>query len=233
MPAAAGRRSSRSASSRDPHRSLAEGAVRSRRRHHRHHVPFLPSPRSRVPRARLIRCKVVNFTDVIAEALGPRRPSDYYRLYKRGGAMDEAVTRPRERFLQDNGVRSTEASVAVAHRRHIFPARPASPVSCAGFPRRIHALARKVGSSCDAHAQACLLVCAGAQSGLRFTDPATPAGSAQTRRPVQSVIAKLGPATSTTAGSGRDDLCLDDRTPGVSRHGDADRRMDYSTVRLA
>jgi heterodisulfide reductase subunit D len=55
--------------------------------------------------------KVVNFTDVLAEALGRGGHPDYYRLYKQGGAMDEAVTAAR-RFLQDNGVRVDEASVA-------------------------------------------------------------------------------------------------------------------------
>jgi heterodisulfide reductase subunit D len=55
--------------------------------------------------------KVVNFTDVLAEALGRGGHPDYYRLYKRGGAMDEAVAAAR-RFLQDNGVRVDEASVA-------------------------------------------------------------------------------------------------------------------------
>ena len=37
--------------------------------------------------------KVVNFTDVLAEALGRGGHPDYYRLYKKGGAMDEAVAR--------------------------------------------------------------------------------------------------------------------------------------------
>src|SRR5262245_623968 len=54
--------------------------------------------------------KVVNFTDVIAEALGRGGHPDYYQLYKRGGAMDEAVTAAR-RFLQDNGVQIDEASM--------------------------------------------------------------------------------------------------------------------------
>ena len=54
--------------------------------------------------------KVVNFTDVLAEALGRGGHPDYYRLYKQGGAMDEAVSAAR-RFLQDNGVRVDEASV--------------------------------------------------------------------------------------------------------------------------
>ena len=53
---------------------------------------------------------VVNFTDVLAEALGRGGHPDYYRLYKRGGAMDEAVAAAR-RFLSDNGVRIDETSV--------------------------------------------------------------------------------------------------------------------------
>ena len=54
--------------------------------------------------------RVVNFTDVLAEAVGRGGHPDYYQLYKRGGAMDEAVTAAR-RFLEDNGVRIDEASV--------------------------------------------------------------------------------------------------------------------------
>jgi Fe-S oxidoreductase len=54
--------------------------------------------------------KVVNFTDVLAEALGRGGHPDYYRLYKKGGAMDEAVAAARK-FLQDNGVRVDESSV--------------------------------------------------------------------------------------------------------------------------
>ncbi len=54
--------------------------------------------------------KVVNFTDVIAEALGRGGHPDYYRLYKEGGAMDEAVAAARK-FLQSNGVKVDEASV--------------------------------------------------------------------------------------------------------------------------
>jgi Fe-S oxidoreductase len=54
--------------------------------------------------------KVVNFTDVIAEALGRGGHPDYYRLYKQGGAMDQAVAAARK-FLQSNGVRVDEASV--------------------------------------------------------------------------------------------------------------------------
>ena len=54
--------------------------------------------------------RVVNFTDVIAEALGRGGHPDYYRLYKAGGAMDEAVAAART-FLTNNGVRIDEASV--------------------------------------------------------------------------------------------------------------------------
>jgi Fe-S oxidoreductase len=54
--------------------------------------------------------KVVNFTDVIAEALGRGGHPDYYSLYKKGGSMDEAVTAART-FLQSNGIVIDEASV--------------------------------------------------------------------------------------------------------------------------
>jgi Fe-S oxidoreductase len=54
--------------------------------------------------------RVVNFTDVLAEALGRGGHPDYYQLYKRGGAMDEAVAAA-AKFLQSNGVRIDETSV--------------------------------------------------------------------------------------------------------------------------
>jgi Fe-S oxidoreductase len=54
--------------------------------------------------------KVVNFTDVLAEALGRGGHPDYYQLYKKGGAMDEAVAAA-ARFLQDNGVKLEPGSV--------------------------------------------------------------------------------------------------------------------------
>lgn len=54
--------------------------------------------------------RVVNFTDVIAEALGRGGHPDYYQLYKKGGAMDEAVAAARG-FLAGNGVRIDENAV--------------------------------------------------------------------------------------------------------------------------
>ncbi len=54
--------------------------------------------------------RVVNFTDILAEALGRGGHPDYYRLYKAGGSMDEAVAAA-TRFLANNGVRIDEASV--------------------------------------------------------------------------------------------------------------------------
>lgn len=54
--------------------------------------------------------RVVNFTDILAEALGRGGHPDYYQLYKRGGAMDEAVAAARG-FLQNNGVRIDENAV--------------------------------------------------------------------------------------------------------------------------
>lgn len=54
--------------------------------------------------------RVVNFTDVIAEAMGRGGHPDYYRLYKAGGAMDEAVEAARK-FLANNGVKVDETSI--------------------------------------------------------------------------------------------------------------------------
>ena len=54
--------------------------------------------------------RVVNFTDILAEAMGRGGHPDYYRLYKRGGAMDEAVAAAR-RFLEDNGVAVSPAAI--------------------------------------------------------------------------------------------------------------------------
>jgi Fe-S oxidoreductase len=54
--------------------------------------------------------RVVNFTDILAEALGRGGHPDYYRLYKTGGSMDEAVAAA-AKFLANNGVRIDEASV--------------------------------------------------------------------------------------------------------------------------
>ena len=54
--------------------------------------------------------RVVNFTDILAEALGRGGHPDYYRLYKAGGSMDEAVAAARK-FLASNGVRVDENAV--------------------------------------------------------------------------------------------------------------------------
>ena len=53
---------------------------------------------------------VVNFTDVVAEAMGKGGHPDYYRLFKTGGAMDEAVAAA-ARFLANNGVKVDKNSV--------------------------------------------------------------------------------------------------------------------------
>ena len=54
--------------------------------------------------------RVVNFTDILAEALGRGGHPDYYQLYKKGGAMDEAVAAARG-FLLGNGVKVDENAV--------------------------------------------------------------------------------------------------------------------------
>jgi Fe-S oxidoreductase len=53
---------------------------------------------------------VKNFTDLLVEALGLEGRHDYYKQYKRGGEMDEAIAAARG-FLQANGVKLDEATV--------------------------------------------------------------------------------------------------------------------------
>jgi heterodisulfide reductase subunit D len=55
--------------------------------------------------------RVVNFTDVLAEALGCGRRPDFYKMYKTGGEMQEAVNAARS-YLQSNGVTVTEDAIA-------------------------------------------------------------------------------------------------------------------------
>jgi len=58
----------------------------------------------------LLRQAILNLVKNGLEALGRGGHPDYYRLYKAGGAMDEAVAAART-FLTNNGVRIDEASV--------------------------------------------------------------------------------------------------------------------------
>jgi heterodisulfide reductase subunit D len=53
---------------------------------------------------------VKNFTDLLAEALGAGGRHDFYKQYKRGGEMDEAIAAARS-YLAENGVALDEASV--------------------------------------------------------------------------------------------------------------------------
>ena len=90
------------------HRALAEGAVASGAdtivtMYHSCHRA-LAGAEAAYP------LRVVNFTDILAEALGRGGHPDYYRLYKTGGSMDEAVAAA-AKFLANNGVRLDEASV--------------------------------------------------------------------------------------------------------------------------
>jgi Fe-S oxidoreductase len=55
--------------------------------------------------------RVVNFTDVLAEALGRGRRTDFYKLYKTGGEMQEAVEAARI-YLQSNGVTVSPETIA-------------------------------------------------------------------------------------------------------------------------
>jgi len=54
--------------------------------------------------------RVVNFTDVLAEAVGRGGRADYYKQYKVGGDMSEAVAAAR-RYLESNGVKVSAASI--------------------------------------------------------------------------------------------------------------------------
>jgi len=55
--------------------------------------------------------RVVNFTDVIAEALGRGHRTDYYKLYKTGGEMQEAVAAARD-YLRSNGITVSRETIA-------------------------------------------------------------------------------------------------------------------------
>jgi Fe-S oxidoreductase len=55
--------------------------------------------------------RVVNFTDVLAEALGRGRRTDFYKLYKTGGEMQQAVEAARL-HLQSNGVKVIPETIA-------------------------------------------------------------------------------------------------------------------------
>jgi len=54
---------------------------------------------------------VKNFTDLLAEAMGAGGRHDYYKQYKRGGEMDEAIAAASS-YLAENGVALDQATVA-------------------------------------------------------------------------------------------------------------------------
>jgi Fe-S oxidoreductase len=54
---------------------------------------------------------VKNFTDLLAEAMGAGGRHDYYKQYKRGGEMDEALAAARA-FLETNGITLDPATVS-------------------------------------------------------------------------------------------------------------------------
>jgi heterodisulfide reductase subunit D len=55
--------------------------------------------------------RVVNFTDVLAEALGRGQRTDFYKMYKSGGEMQEAVEAARD-YLQSNGITVSKDHIA-------------------------------------------------------------------------------------------------------------------------
>jgi heterodisulfide reductase subunit D len=90
------------------HRALAEGAVKAGAdtvvtMYHSCH-------RALAGAEAVYPLKVMNFTDVIALALGRGGHTDYYQLYTKGGAMDQAVSAA-HRFLQDNGIKVDPSSI--------------------------------------------------------------------------------------------------------------------------
>jgi heterodisulfide reductase subunit D len=61
---------------------------------------------------------VKNFTDLLAEALGTGGRHDYYKQYKRGGEMDEAIAAAKS-YLAQNGV-ALDAATVTALTAEIF-----------------------------------------------------------------------------------------------------------------
>lgn len=55
--------------------------------------------------------RVVNFTDLLAEALGRGGHTDFFKLYKSGGEMPEAVAAAR-RYLEGAGIKVSAESIA-------------------------------------------------------------------------------------------------------------------------
>ena len=136
--------------------------------------------------------KVVNFTDVLAEALGRGGHPDYYRLYKQGGAMDEAVSAAR-RFLQDNGVRVDEASVA-SLTADIF--------NETGWPARARPSPRPSPRWRGKAEPACASARRRAGDGVR-DDAGARARPDLKGRPVSTITARLGPPDSQQQIDGR------------------------------
>ena len=91
--------------------------------------------------------QVKNFTDVLAEAIGRGGRADYFKQYKKGGDMEEAVSAAR-RYLESNGVKISPATVA-SLTDGIFGETSISG-SSAPFRDAFTALAREGGAAADA-----------------------------------------------------------------------------------
>ncbi len=70
----------------------------------------MPATASSPARRRSYPFAVKNFTDLLVEALGMDSRYDYYKQYKRGGEMDEALEAARA-YLKSNGVALDDATV--------------------------------------------------------------------------------------------------------------------------
>ena len=77
---------------------------------------------------------VKNFTDLLAEALGTGGRHDYYKQYKRGGEMDEAIAAAKS-YLAQNGVALDAATVTALDRRDFQRDRNMPATAPASRPR--------------------------------------------------------------------------------------------------
>ena len=88
---------------------------------------------------------VKNFTDLLAEAMGAGGRHDYYKQYKRGGEMDEALAAARA-YLETNGAsRSTRRRCRRSPPRS--SPRTAWPARARRFSRRSRRWRRKASGS--------------------------------------------------------------------------------------
>ena len=138
--------------------------------------------------------KVVNFTDVLAEALGRGGHPDYYRLYKQGGAMDEAVQRRAPLPAGQRRARRRGFG-GVADRRHLQRDRPGR------LARGLRPGLHRAGEG-KLSRLAPLLVVALATACVTTQGSESPPPDLK-GRPVSTITARLGPPNSQQQIDGR------------------------------